>query len=62
MLGVGTGHGVYSHISNSSNPNQAIFGRTDGLGNTVMASILNAQSQAAATKAATPDRVPGSRQ
>src|SRR5436190_10447032 len=59
VLGVGTGHGVYSHISNSSNPNQAIFGRTDGLGNAVMASILNAQSQAAAAKAAT--RGPGPR-
>ena len=59
VLGVGTGHGVYSHISNSSNPNQAIFGRTDGLGNAVMASVLNAQSQAAAAKAATRGPGPG---
>jgi hypothetical protein len=59
VLGVGTGHGVYAHISNTSNPNQAIFGRTDGVGNAVMASVLNAQSQAAAAKAATRGPGPG---
>src|SRR5205085_1837726 len=46
VLGIGTGHGIYAHISNSGNPNQAILGRTDGLGSAVMASVLNAQSQA----------------
>jgi hypothetical protein len=59
VLGVGTGHGVYAHISNASNPNQAILGRTDGLGNAVLASVLNAQSQAAAAKAATRGPGPG---
>ena len=58
-LQVGAGHGIYAHIENASNPSRALFGRTEGVGNAVLASVLNPQSVAAAAKAATRGSGPG---